>query len=99
MALISGCCQACERMLLRILFMLTEFLFMCAALDSDPLLEVWHIKELGEDLVVYERRQAMDDGTLVVAAASLPKEIVTGLLPYALFTVVAWRRRERASVE
>jgi hypothetical protein len=54
---------------------------------------------LGEDLVVYERRQAMDDGTLVVAAASLPKEIVTGLLPYALFTAVAWRRRERASVE
>jgi hypothetical protein len=33
------------------------------------------------DLVVYERRQAMDDGTLVVAAASLPKEIAAGLLP------------------
>ncbi|TVU26015.1 hypothetical protein EJB05_28540, partial [Eragrostis curvula] len=33
------------------------------------------------DLVVYERRQAMDDGTLVVAVASLPKEIAAGLLP------------------
>ena len=32
------------------------------------------------DLVVYERRQAMDDGTLVVAVASLPKEIAAGLL-------------------
>ncbi|CAL4988892.1 unnamed protein product [Urochloa decumbens] len=35
------------------------------------------------DLVVYERRQAMDDGTLVVAVASLPKEIAAGLLPRA----------------
>ncbi|RLM68919.1 uncharacterized protein C2845_PM17G04940 [Panicum miliaceum] len=35
------------------------------------------------DLVVYERRQAMDDGTLVVAVASLPKEIAAGLLPPA----------------
>ena len=35
------------------------------------------------DLVVYERRQAMDDGTLVVAMASLPKEIAAGLLPPA----------------
>ncbi|XP_062183007.1 uncharacterized protein LOC133887105 [Phragmites australis] len=34
-------------------------------------------------LVVYERRQAMDDGTLVVAVASLPKEIAAGLLPLA----------------
>uniref|UniRef100_A0ACD6A2R7 Uncharacterized protein n=1 Tax=Avena sativa TaxID=4498 RepID=A0ACD6A2R7_AVESA len=33
------------------------------------------------DLVVYERRQSMDDGTLVVAVASLPKEIAAGLLP------------------
>ncbi|XP_048551351.1 uncharacterized protein LOC125553570 [Triticum urartu] len=33
------------------------------------------------DLVVYERRQTMDDGTLVVAVASLPKEIAAGLLP------------------
>ncbi|KAJ1275191.1 hypothetical protein BS78_05G117400 [Paspalum vaginatum] len=33
------------------------------------------------DLVVYERRQAMDDGTLVLAVASLPKEIAAGLLP------------------
>ena len=33
------------------------------------------------DLVVYERRQAMDDGTLVVAVAALPKEIAAGLLP------------------
>uniref|UniRef100_A0A0E0MEA2 START domain-containing protein n=1 Tax=Oryza punctata TaxID=4537 RepID=A0A0E0MEA2_ORYPU len=33
------------------------------------------------DVVVYERRQTMDDGTLVVAVASLPKEIAAGLLP------------------
>ncbi|KAE8812111.1 hypothetical protein D1007_10949 [Hordeum vulgare] len=33
------------------------------------------------DLVVYERRQTMDDGTLVVAVASLPKKIAAGLLP------------------
>ncbi|KAJ3671557.1 hypothetical protein LUZ60_007636 [Juncus effusus] len=33
------------------------------------------------DFVVYERRETMDDGTLVVAVASLPKEIAAGLLP------------------
>uniref|UniRef100_A0A0D9XQS8 START domain-containing protein n=1 Tax=Leersia perrieri TaxID=77586 RepID=A0A0D9XQS8_9ORYZ len=33
------------------------------------------------DVVVYERRQTMDDGTLVVAVSSLPKEIAAGLLP------------------
>ncbi|KAH7670807.1 START domain-containing proteins involved in steroidogenesis/phosphatidylcholine transfer protein [Dioscorea alata] len=33
------------------------------------------------EFVVYERRQEMDDGTLVVAVASLPKEIAAGLHP------------------
>ncbi|XP_078155849.1 polyketide cyclase/dehydrase and lipid transport superfamily protein [Carex rostrata] len=33
------------------------------------------------EFVVYERRETMDDGTLVVAVASLPKEIAAGLLP------------------
>ncbi|KAG0487019.1 hypothetical protein HPP92_009114 [Vanilla planifolia] len=33
------------------------------------------------EFIVYERREAMDDGTLVVAVASLPKEIAAGLQP------------------
>ncbi|KAL8527576.1 hypothetical protein ACS0TY_005435 [Phlomoides rotata] len=33
------------------------------------------------EFIVYERREAMDDGTLVVAVASLPKEIAAGLHP------------------
>lgn len=33
------------------------------------------------EFVVYERRETMDDGTLVVAVASLPKEISEGLYP------------------
>lgn len=33
------------------------------------------------EFVVYERRETMDDGTLVVAVASLPKEISAGLQP------------------
>ncbi|KAL5993181.1 hypothetical protein ACLOJK_014104 [Asimina triloba] len=33
------------------------------------------------EFVVYERRETLDDGTLVVAVASLPKEIATGLQP------------------
>ncbi|WOK97397.1 PCTP-like protein [Canna indica] len=31
------------------------------------------------EFIVYERREEMDDGTLVVAVASLPKEIAAGL--------------------
>ncbi|XP_074275088.1 uncharacterized protein LOC141599087 [Silene latifolia] len=33
------------------------------------------------EFIVYERRETMDDGTLVVAVASLPKEIALGLHP------------------
>lgn len=33
------------------------------------------------EFIVYERRESMDDGTLVVAVASLPKEIAAGLHP------------------
>lgn len=33
------------------------------------------------EFIVYERRERMEDGTLVVAVASLPKEIAAGLLP------------------
>ncbi|GFY89251.1 polyketide cyclase/dehydrase and lipid transport superfamily protein [Actinidia rufa] len=33
------------------------------------------------EFIVYERRETMDDGTLVVAVASLPKEIAAGLHP------------------
>ncbi|XP_071936041.1 uncharacterized protein [Coffea arabica] len=33
------------------------------------------------EFIVYERRETMDDGTLVVAVASLPKEIASGLSP------------------
>ncbi|KAK9070734.1 hypothetical protein SSX86_011136 [Deinandra increscens subsp. villosa] len=33
------------------------------------------------EFIVYERRETMDDGTLVVAIASLPKEIAAGLHP------------------
>ncbi|XP_072950490.1 uncharacterized protein [Typha angustifolia] len=33
------------------------------------------------EFIVYERRETMNDGTLVVAVASLPKEIAAGLLP------------------
>ncbi|KAL9246093.1 hypothetical protein vseg_019672 [Gypsophila vaccaria] len=33
------------------------------------------------EFIVYERRETMDDGTLVVAVASLPKEIASGLHP------------------
>ncbi|KAF8410952.1 hypothetical protein HHK36_003489 [Tetracentron sinense] len=33
------------------------------------------------EFTVYERRETMDDGTLVVAVASLPKEIAAGLHP------------------
>nr|CAD1819888.1 unnamed protein product [Ananas comosus var. bracteatus] len=33
------------------------------------------------EFIVYERRETMDDGTLVVAVASLPKEIAAGLMP------------------
>eukprot|EP01018_Ginkgo_biloba_P025012 Gb_27818 [translate_table: standard] len=33
------------------------------------------------EFIVYERRETMDDGTLVVAVASLPNEIAAGLLP------------------
>ncbi|GAA0167712.1 hypothetical protein LIER_22583 [Lithospermum erythrorhizon] len=33
------------------------------------------------EFMVYERRETMDDGTLVVAVASLPKEIAAGLHP------------------
>ncbi|KAL3814577.1 hypothetical protein ACJIZ3_015845 [Penstemon smallii] len=33
------------------------------------------------EFIVYERRETMDDGTLVVAVASLPKEIAAGLQP------------------
>nr|ABK22705.1 unknown [Picea sitchensis] len=33
------------------------------------------------EFIVYERREAMEDGTLVVAVASLPNEIAKGLLP------------------
>ncbi|XP_022895617.1 START domain-containing protein 10 [Olea europaea var. sylvestris] len=33
------------------------------------------------EFIVYERHETMDDGTLVVAVASLPKEIAAGLHP------------------
>ncbi|KAA3479503.1 Steroidogenic acute regulatory, mitochondrial [Gossypium australe] len=33
------------------------------------------------EFIVYERRESMKDGTVVVAVASLPKEIAAGLLP------------------
>uniref|UniRef100_A0A1J3F3A9 START domain-containing protein n=1 Tax=Noccaea caerulescens TaxID=107243 RepID=A0A1J3F3A9_NOCCA len=33
------------------------------------------------EFIVYERRETMEDGTLVVAVASLPKEIAEGLEP------------------
>ncbi|KAK9167839.1 hypothetical protein Scep_003030 [Stephania cephalantha] len=33
------------------------------------------------EFIVYERRETMDDGTLVVAVASLPKQIAAGLQP------------------
>ncbi|XP_057528943.1 uncharacterized protein LOC130807660 isoform X3 [Amaranthus tricolor] len=33
------------------------------------------------EFIVYERRETMDDGTLVVAVASLPKKIAAGLYP------------------
>lgn len=33
------------------------------------------------EFIVYERRETMEDGTLVIAVASLPNEIVRGLLP------------------
>ncbi|XVE89314.1 hypothetical protein DITRI_Ditri19aG0192500 [Diplodiscus trichospermus] len=33
------------------------------------------------EFIVYERRETMEDGTLVVAVASLPKQIAAGLLP------------------
>ncbi|KAF6139638.1 hypothetical protein GIB67_042448 [Kingdonia uniflora] len=33
------------------------------------------------EFIVYERRETMDDGTLVVAVASLPKEIAAGVHP------------------
>ncbi|XWS11589.1 hypothetical protein CRYUN_Cryun37aG0011800 [Craigia yunnanensis] len=33
------------------------------------------------EFIVYKRRETMEDGTLVVAAASLPKEIAAELLP------------------
>ncbi|RDX81658.1 START domain-containing protein 10, partial [Mucuna pruriens] len=33
------------------------------------------------EFIVYERRETMEDGTLVVAVASLPKEIAAGLHP------------------
>lgn len=33
------------------------------------------------EFIVYERRETMQDGTLVVAVASLPKEIAEGLEP------------------
>ncbi|XP_075507350.1 uncharacterized protein LOC142544171 [Primulina tabacum] len=33
------------------------------------------------EFIVYERRETMDDGNLVVAVASLPKEIAAGLHP------------------
>ncbi|KAG6475367.1 START domain-containing protein 10-like isoform X1 [Zingiber officinale] len=33
------------------------------------------------EFIVYERRETLDDGTLVVAVASLPKEIAAGLQP------------------
>lgn len=33
------------------------------------------------EFIVYERRETMEDGTLVVAVASLPKEIAAGLEP------------------
>lgn len=33
------------------------------------------------EFIVYERRETMDDGTMVVAVASLPKEIAAGLHP------------------
>ncbi|GAB4847421.1 hypothetical protein Ancab_026478 [Ancistrocladus abbreviatus] len=33
------------------------------------------------EFIVYERRETMDDGTLVVAVASLPKQIAAGLYP------------------
>ncbi|KAG9130334.1 hypothetical protein Leryth_004264 [Lithospermum erythrorhizon] len=42
-----------------------------------------HSKPLfrNREFIVYERRETMDDGTLVVAVASLPKEIAAGLHP------------------
>ncbi|XXG39414.1 hypothetical protein AAC387_Pa01g0377 [Persea americana] len=33
------------------------------------------------EFIVYERRETMEDGTMVVAVASLPKEIAAGLQP------------------
>ncbi|XP_019708353.1 uncharacterized protein [Elaeis guineensis] len=42
--------------------------------DSKPLFK-------NREFIVYERRETMDDGTLVVAVASLPKEIAAGLQP------------------
>lgn len=57
--------------------------------DVDENLSIIHLK-FGEsakplfrnrEFIVYERRQTMDDGTLVVAVASLPKEIAAGLQP------------------
>ncbi|KAJ7967908.1 PCTP-like protein [Quillaja saponaria] len=33
------------------------------------------------EFIVYERRETMEDGTLVVAVASLPKEMAAGLYP------------------
>ncbi|XP_010533232.1 PREDICTED: PCTP-like protein [Tarenaya hassleriana] len=42
-----------------------------------------HSKPLfrNREFTVYERRETMEDGTLVVAVASLPKEIAAGLQP------------------
>lgn len=42
-----------------------------------------HSKPLfrNREFIVYERRETMEDGTLVVAVASLPKEIAAGLQP------------------
>ncbi|CAA7027478.1 unnamed protein product [Microthlaspi erraticum] len=57
--------------------------------DIDENLSVIHLR-FGEnskplfrnrEFIVYERRETMEDGTLVVAVASLPKEIAEGLEP------------------
>ncbi|KAK6159737.1 hypothetical protein DH2020_003118 [Rehmannia glutinosa] len=59
------------------------------------------------EFIVYERRETMDDGTLVVAVASLPKEIAAGLQPKqnnsirGLVDVSKWgpvKRPDRAAI-
>ncbi|MCI66119.1 PCTP-like protein, partial [Trifolium medium] len=36
------------------------------------------------EFIVYEHRQTMEDGTVVVAVASLPKEIAAGFIQVML---------------